>query len=183
MMLFKSLAVAAALALPGAAAQAATINATEVVNYTPGTFKKVEPGRADASSALGAADGSFVSLGLGGSIVLAFATPFRAIGEVVEITYNNKKNHKESADIFASVDGITWTLIASVKNYLSTGFSASGVYSFLKIVDTTGPKGASFDGFDIDSVSVTPVPVPAAGLLLGGALLGLGSLRRRKTAA
>lgn len=176
MTIFKSFVLAAALALP-AAVQAAPIYATSVVDYDKGTFKKVLADRQDADAALGAADGKFVSLGLGGSIVLAFAQPFKAIGQVVEITYNDKKKHPESADVYG-YDGAAWVLIASMKNYLSTSFSAEGVFTLLKIVDTT-KKGPSFDGFDIDAVSVSPVPVPAAGLLLGGALAGLGSLRRR----
>jgi hypothetical protein len=40
----------------------------------------------------------------------------------------------------------------------------------------------SFGGF-IDNVSVAPVPVPAAGLLLLGALGGIAALRRRRMAA
>lgn len=43
---------------------------------------------------------------------------------------------------------------------------------------TAGPTG----GFDVDSISVTPVPLPAAGLLFLGALGGLAALRRRKRA-
>lgn len=44
---------------------------------------------------------------------------------------------------------------------------------------TTGPTG----GFDVDAITVTPVtavPLPAAGLLLAGALGGLAALRRRR---
>ena len=43
-------------------------------------------------------------------------------------------------------------------------------------------KSDSFGGF-VDNVSVAAVPVPAAGLLLIGALGGLALLRRRRTAA
>jgi len=178
MNLLKPVALAAALVVPAAASNAAPIYADSVVSYTPGVFKKVLDDRSDPNAALGAADGSFVSLGLGGEIVLAFSQPFKAVGEIFEVTFNDKTKHPESADIYVG-DGVTWTLIASVKNYLSTSFAATGIFTQLKIVDTT-TKGPSFDGFDIDAVSVSPVPVPAAGLMLAGALAGLGSLRRRQ---
>lgn len=173
-------ACAVALSLSAAAAShAAPIYATSVIDYTPGYFKKVEAGRSNADAALGAEDGSFVSLGFGGSIVLGFSQPFRAIGNVFEVTFNNKSRHKESADIFGSADGVVWVLLASLKNHISTSFSAAGIFTQLKIVDTSNKNGASFDGFDVDAVSVSPVPVPAAGLLLAGGLFGLGALRRR----
>lgn len=98
---------------------------------------------------------------------------------MIEVTFNNKSLHQESAEVYAG-DGVTWMLIATLENYISTSFSvATGVFTHLMIVDTSVASGATFDGFDIDSVEVSPVPVPAAGLLLGGALFGLGALRRR----
>lgn len=176
----KTFACAVALSLSAAtASHAAPIYATSVLDYTPGTFQQVLAGRADPNSALGAEDGSFVSLGFGGSIVLGFSQSFRAVGKVFEVTFNNKANHKESADIFGSADGVTWTLLASLQNFMSTSFSAAGTFSQLKIVDTSDASGPTFDGFDVDAVSVSPVPVPAAGLLLAGGLFGLGALRRR----
>lgn len=170
--------------LAGAAqtGHAAPLYADNVVSFTQGPVERVVAGRNDPMAALGAEDGKFVSLGFGGSLILTFGQPFRAIGQIIEVTFNDRSKHKESADVYAG-DGVTWTLIASVKNHLSTSFSAAGIFTHLKIVDTSDAKGATFDGFDIDAVSVSPVPVPAAGLLLGGALFGLGALRRRKRAA
>jgi hypothetical protein len=176
MTFLKSLVLAAALLAP-AASNAAPIYADSVVSYDKGVFKKTLPGRDYPTAALGAEDGLFVSLGLGGSIVLAFSEPFRAIGKVFEVSLGNPRYQPESADIYVG-NGTTWTLVASIKNYLATTFAAKGSYTQVKIVDTT-TGGSSFDGWDLDAVSVSPVPVPAAGLLLGGALLGLGSLRRR----
>ena len=178
MKFLSSLAVVAGLVLAAPAVHAAPIYADSVVAFTKGFVEQDVAGRSDPTAALGAADGSFVSLGFGGSIVLAFAQPFKAIGQVFEVTFNDKSRHKETADVYVG-NGVTWTLIASLKNHLSTNFSAAGIFTQLKIVDTSNAKGATFDGFDIDSVQVSPVPVPAAGFLLGGALLGLGALRRR----
>jgi hypothetical protein len=182
MKLFSAIAVAATLAVAGSAVQAAPIYATSVVSFTKGSVKRVEAGRSDPTKALGMEDGGFVSLGFGGTLVLAFDAPFRAIGQVFEVTLGSKTSHKESADLYAG-DGMTWTLIGSLKNYISTSFSRPGQFTMLKIVDTTSTRGASFDGFDVDAVAVSPIPVPAAGLLLGGSLLGLGALRRRKPRA
>lgn len=173
-------ACALALSLSAAAAShAAPIYATSVIDFTPGTYQKVVPGRSDPAAALGAEDGKFVALGLGGSIVLGFSDPFRAIGKVFEVTFNNPAKHKETADVFGSVNGVVWVLLASLTNHISTNFSAPGTFTQLKIVDTSNGKGATFDGFDVDAVSVSPVPVPATGLLLAGGLFGLGALRRR----
>ena len=92
----KPFAALAALAISAASANAAPIYATSVVDFTPGSFKRHEAGRADPASALGAADGKFVSLGFGGSLTLAFAQPFRAVGHVFEVTWNDPAKQIES---------------------------------------------------------------------------------------
>ena len=182
MNLFKTLLYTAALAITATAGHAATFYASEVVSFTPGVFYDVWPGRDDATSALGAADGDFVSLGIGGEIVLSFGTDFHAGGLIYEETYGARYNHDESADIYASADGVTWDLISSVSNgSVATAYDITGTYSLLKIVDTSSTTGGTFDGFDLDAISVT-APLPAAGLLLGGALFGTGLLRRRNKA-
>lgn len=182
MKLFKTLLCTAALAVTASAGQAATFYASEVVSFTPGVFDDVWPGRDDPTSALGSADGDFVSLGIGGEIVLSFGTNFHAGGVVYEETYGARYNHDESADIYASSDGVTWDLISSVSNVSGeTSYGVSTSYSLLKIVDTSSTTGRTFDGFDLDAISVT-APLPAAGLLLGGALFGTGLLRRRNKA-
>ena len=60
-------------------------------------------------------------------------------------------------------------------------FPFAGIFKFLKIVDTS-PVVAGRDGFDIDAVSVTAVPLPAGIALLGSsvALFGfIGGWRKR----
>ncbi|MGR3655540.1 VPLPA-CTERM sorting domain-containing protein, partial [Paracoccus sp. (in: a-proteobacteria)] len=61
-------------------------------------------------------------------------------------------------------------------------------FEYIKLVDATlnefGRSGTtSFDGFDVDSVSVAPVPLPAAGLMLLAGLGGFGVMRRRQKKA
>lgn len=59
----------------------------------------------------------------------------------------------------------------------------SGLFDRLRFVDVTSPQfGAasnSTDGFDLNALSITSVPEPAALALFGAALLGLAVLRRR----
>jgi hypothetical protein len=174
---FKSLFYAAVFAGTATAGHATVYYAAEVVSYTPGVFESVWPYRDDPASALGAADGDFLSLGIGGEIVLSFGIGFHTGGLIYEETYYSRSNHKESADIYASSDGVTWDLVASVTNASgATSYDVSGSYSLLKIVDTSDITGSTFDGFDLDAISVT-APLPAAGLLLGGVLVGAGLLR------
>lgn len=71
-----------------------------------------------------------------------------------------------------------WTKVTSTFSVQTLGdytlsFTASGISKG----DPCGNCGAL-----IDNVSVAPVPVPAAGFLLAGALGGLGLMRRRKKA-
>lgn len=164
------------LALP---AQAATVDATSVDAYTQGIG--VSAVRGVTSKALGAADGKFLSLGLGGSATFSFGGLFKPVGAVVEVTYGNIARHKESVDVFGILKGIT-TYLGSIKNSDTGAFSFAGTFSQLKLVDTSPKKGGSTDGFDIDALSVTlvPVPVPAGGVLLLTALAAFGALRRRK---
>ncbi len=61
-----------------------------------------------------------------------------------------------------------------------------GSFDTILLVDVTKSVFASttsFDGFDVDAVGISAVPLPAAGLML---LMGVGSIglmRRRKKAA
>ncbi len=87
----------------------------------------------------------------------------------------------------AAADSVTITLgswTTTLANILS-GADASGSFHF----HTTGGvlsfanAGGDNQGAVLSSVSLASVPVPAAGLMLIGALAGLGALRRRKSLA
>lgn len=92
------------------------------------------------------------------------------------------------ADQIALVTGMggffgEWTEVADVSNQdaqLSDGgaaFSFEGPFTWLAVVDTTPDSSNSTDGFDVNSIGVAPVPLPAAAWFLLTALGGLFGLR------
>jgi hypothetical protein len=173
---------AVALTLSTAGAQATP------VAYASGSSDIVKTGsvaadRANIANAYGASDGKFYSLTLGGSAVFTFLPTvyFQSPGSVVEVTFGARTGYLESMDLYGILAGIP-TLIGSVTNDMAEAvFTFTGKFDALKVVDTSEVvKGR--DGFDIDSISVTPapIPLPAGGLLLLGALGGVAALRRRK---
>lgn len=189
--MFKKLALAAVLAAGSTAtAQAATVYASEVVSVT--TTQTVLPVRANPASALGAADRSFYSLGIGGSIVLGFEKLVAGMGSITEVTWS-LPGYFEFADVFTSLDGITWNPIGQATNQLAQAGMAldggSDPFRFVKLVDvSSGTAKSGRDGFDIDAIGFeeyvpAPVPLPAAGFLLIGALAGMGGLALRRKAA
>ena len=171
---------ALSLGLSAATSEAAVIYATSVDQYNQGAG--VVAPRDNTDNALGAADGSFLALGLGGDATFSFGQVFGSPGAVFEITFGKRSNHIEKATIIGILGGIE-TVIAFIANGASESvFTFTGIFDQLKIVDTSPIGGGSVDGFDIDAVKVSTVPLPAGGLLLAGALGGIAALRRRKTA-
>ena len=180
------------------AANAATVYAGAVVETTPGTrpidpapVDYIGPDRYTPTNILGAPDAYFYSLGKGGSIVLDFLQMVQSPGKVIEVTFNRISGGRglESFDIFvsATMDFLN-PKVASFDNNFGNPGPRGLTYSFafdaedfryVKLVDTTPKSSRSPDGADIESIGFSPVPVPAAGFLLGGALFGLGALRRR----
>jgi hypothetical protein len=125
----------------------------------------------------------FYSLGLGGNLVLDFGSNLYGIGKIIEVTFK-LAHYIETADVYIS-NSTTFSggPIASVLNAdAQDGFSflVSTPFRYIKLVDTSPiTNDKSRDGFDVAEVSFSPVPVPAAGLMLAGAVAGLGALRRR----
>jgi hypothetical protein len=181
-------AVAVAMSLTATTADAAVLYASQVDSATKGTvLPPAQPGRDDPNAALGAGDGVFYSMGLGGEAVFSFGMPagaeFGSPGTIIEVTRGIRDNHIETIDLYG-VNGLIETFIGTVVNSVASNiFLFAGTFTQLKLVDTSPAGGGSTDGFDIDAISVTPapIPLPAGGLLLLSGLAGVAALRRRKS--
>lgn len=130
-----------------------------VVSYRPGG----EASTALPSDVLGSVDGSAISIGDEGSLVLGFPQAFRD-GDGFDVTLFPKGETQDSCEVFVSSDGHNFTSIgtASPTGDGAVGFDlgAVGISSatILRIED--GPGGGT-DGYRLDAVSVLyPVPNP-----------------------
>lgn len=197
------LAAVAATGMTGAtAASASILYASHItVGATTVNTPVFTTNRGDLGNALGAPDATqspsfrgFYSLGLGGSATFGFGASgvsgFGAPGSVVEITAGSRSGHVEQILVEAfNVVTKVWDNIGVISNQgpqnlslsVSLNLAPGAVYNLLRLTDQS-PVVAGRDGFDIDSISVAAVPLPAGGLLLIGALGGLALLRRRKAA-
>ena len=135
-------------------------------------------------------DDDFFSLGLGGSLVIEFDRAFGGAASVIEIT-NRGSSQQEAAEVFVSADGASFQSIGIATNQgTATGargnlttLAVNGAFRFLGFRDvsrTVFPGSTSGDGFDVDAVAVSAVPLPASALLLLASLGGLGAVRRAR---
>ena len=146
--------------------------------------------RANALNALGAGDGKFFEIGLIGDVIFTFGGLIASPGSVIEVTNGNRANYLEEAMIYVGMIGnpSSWMSVSPAKidnQSATTAFTfAGGPFDAVKFVHTGAAQGST-GGFDIDSVrvSLAPVPLPAAGMLLLGALGGLSFMRRKQNAA
>lgn len=143
--------------------------ATEIVSYTEGTQLSGSPiaaNRTDPNQALGDPERTdsnvFTSLGYGGSLILGFdGYVYNGPGddlEIVETTFNQPdgcNDYPEFADVYVSLDGITWDFAKTVcKEDNFVDISDAGDYSFVMYVKLVNNDDLSTtpDGFDVDGV-------------------------------
>lgn len=164
-------------------------------------------GRDLDANALDGSTSTFRSLGLKGSAVFGFGTAFSGPVTIWETTNGACTDPsgsgicnqwKEQVRVyagnswdsnFAELDltpGGGWTELGQLGNFDARNggtLNASGVFRYLLLVDLgLRPQNLNFteDGFDVAKVSVSAVPIPAAGWLFGSALIGLAAVSRRK---
>lgn len=139
--------------------------ADSVVSSSQGLMKNGSPVpgiRSDASQAVGVAeetivDGTFFSLGFGGTITLQFNNP--VMGGVVVVESTNPGYPSEEAQVEVSSDNATWTNLGSVTQTgeLSQGESSVCV-RYVRITDISSPDNFvddTADGYDVDGVRIT----------------------------
>ncbi len=200
-MSMKTLLLTAGITLASASASmAAVVYASSVDEVNRGTITTsaaVDATRDDPMNALGAPDAVVVggilngtySLGIGGDITLGFGQTFNNESEVTvfEVTFGSTIDFPESVTVEAVLGGAVVALVGSITNTAAQAgatLSFAGTFDALKFTDTSAILDGRplYDGFDLDSVSVSPVPLPATGLLLLGGLGGIAAMRRRKKA-
>ena len=185
---------AASIATTGA--QAATLPVS--VEAMQGAIAKPGPlpGRNDPNNAIAGPDGAFFSLGLGGLAVFDFGALLSGAISLSEVTFDCKsggpecQGHAESVEIRISdtyqydLDVAGFTSLGVIGNAEAQGAKSvmgSG-FRYVALIDVSPQDGGSFDGFDIDALSVIPIPLPLPGMLLASALFGVVILRRKRVA-
>lgn len=191
----KTILAGAALAVSASAGNAAVLYADKVIsaNYGGCTASPAQcsaDDRLDQDNALGVTDGAFYALGLGGSMVLGFAKNLFPAGTVttMEITFNRMVGHDEAVRIFTLDDmqNVVEDLGVATNNPAGASKFATLPFTYIRLLDVTStvfPNTTSFDGYDVDSVAIAPIPLPAAGAMLLAGIGGLAMVRRRKNAA
>lgn len=190
----KTLLAGLILAASTAGANAATYYANSVIDVNAGTCTGSAAAcaandRQNVNNAVDTDDSTFYALGFGGDITLGFALPLFTDPQTVqafEITFNRKSGHDEAAEVYSVLGGVE-TFLGTITNFVGgSAVVASTAFEYIKLVDvsrTLFPATTSYDGFDLGAVKISPVPLPAAGVLMLAGLGGLAALRRRKTAA
>ncbi|MGA8845445.1 MAG: ExeM/NucH family extracellular endonuclease [Nocardioides sp.] len=139
-----------------------------VESYDParrGNGTAVPTGHSDPSQALGMSDPDpddpyWVTLGLGGQIVLEFDSAVQnnngdaADLRVVDVV-DGAKGATDAAVVSASWDGVTWVELGRVSGTGEVDLGSLPAAHFIRVVDATGvSRPPATDGFDLDAVEV-----------------------------
>ncbi|SEM06311.1 VPLPA-CTERM protein sorting domain-containing protein [Syntrophus gentianae] len=141
-----------------------------------------------ASDALGANNGSYVSIDIPETLILAFTDNSALNGTGNDLKVYQIIAGDSDVDIYASMDNITYVYLGRTDKdveYDLSNYVGLTYVNYLKFVGLD--NGGSSAGFDLDAVEAlnsgahqNPVPVPPAVLLLGSGLAGLAGLKKRK---
>ena len=167
-----------AVGLAAGAASAATIDGQIDIagTYKVGTSTFTATGNVDLNSTgvVLIADGDFSSVALGSSAALTDIS-FLAPGQIWSVGI-----FTFTATSFTAIMGGSNPAFTALGTITAVGFDATdGVMTFSSQSGKPNAKKLSFSSTTVPA----PIPVPAAGLLLVGALGGLAGLRRRKATA
>ena len=199
--IFSALLGAGVLALTAGGASAASMTfANSVMKNPGGESANVQCNtalRTDICNTLGEDDGDFAggvgngffSLKNAQSLTFDFGANFTGPIYVYEVTGGSVQNHQEAAVLqLVATDLLGENYTKTIFN--TEGTKVSGTSSRYEIVfDSVGGPFQSIliqdlsgteDGFDLDAIAVSAVPIPAAGLMLLAGLGGLAAARRRK---
>jgi hypothetical protein len=146
---------------------------SSVETVSQGTLKNgnviTDASRTNPDNALGTPDGSFFSIGRGGSIVVKFSQPI-INKEGVDLSFHEVTNGRDSypeekAKVEVSADNVSWFEIGMVSNidngtgesYLDMNSSGLESASYVKITDMTDYDlhNDQADGYDLDAVDGT----------------------------
>lgn len=193
--------VAAMLAISPVAANAITVTAgpggfdngfATQITYDDAAARGSSNNRDNPLNALGADDGSFFEIGFGSTVDLTFGTLFDTETTIFEVTFGDPAGFPEAAIIYAGLGG-SFQLVTILLSNLDAQNGAilslaglNGPFDTIRIQDASSPiRNAQTGGFDIDSVRVSAVPLPAALPLMGAGFAALGFIgwRRRRKAA
>ena len=142
-----------------------------VIAYNPGVTKSgnpIAPNRLNPNQGLGAPQNddtlNFVSLGYGGEIIIGFnGAVYNNPGDdiaILETSFGDVSfdAYPESADVYVSMDGVTFYLIGTDITNAFGDFDISNAPVYLpfitqvKLVDTTPADSVSEDGYDLDGI-------------------------------
>ena len=150
--------------------------ATEVIEYNPGlnsAGSDLAENRKNTTNALGEPQDNdtinFVSLGMGGKIILKFDDPIaNGMGQdlrIIETSYGTEfcSDYPEKAIVYGSKFGENWVQLKTICQDDNIDLDLGNLewVQYIKIVDVTNPEDFNvvIDGYDLDGVVASCVDV------------------------